>query len=103
MPFLSDALSEGGWCVGMVDYQYQIVSNDPVAELRLAMGNMDGTSYPLDHIWVSHRAYTQSRQYDNIESQKKKKITHYLPIPYWTHNSSQKWLTLNLPLLNEVT
>jgi general transcription factor 3C polypeptide 5 (transcription factor C subunit 1) len=31
-------------CPGMVDYQYQIDLNDPVAKLRLAMDNMDGMS-----------------------------------------------------------
>ena len=29
-------------CEGMVDYQYQVDMNDPVAKLRVAMNNLDG-------------------------------------------------------------
>lgn len=36
-----------GGCTGMVDYQYKIDMNDPVAKLRLAMDNMDGKLLPL--------------------------------------------------------
>jgi general transcription factor 3C polypeptide 5 (transcription factor C subunit 1) len=38
-----------GGCVGMVDYQYQVDPNDPVAKLRLAMDNMDGTPLLFSH------------------------------------------------------
>lgn len=47
----------------MVDYQYQIDMNDPVAKLRLAMDNMDGTSLWLSsHFNVSYWARAQSNQ-----------------------------------------
>jgi hypothetical protein len=46
---------------GMVDYQYQMDLNDPVAKLRLAMDNMDGMSLDLFSFYLSSKHSTFAR------------------------------------------
>ena len=90
---------------GMVDYQYQMDLNDPVAKLRLAMDNMDGMSLDLFSFYLSSTQHVcaQWKRYSNIASLKKKKTTRFPLTPSLTLDSSQTLRNRNQSLAHKAT
>lgn len=66
--------------IGMADYQYFPNMDDPVAKLRLAMDNMDGT-HPLSDLLLPNRSMIlyQCKLSARIQFQRKIKATNPFP------------------------